>query len=310
MKSADTAALDRPAELHRHLDGSIRSATLHELADTYGLQVPPDLVFTDHMGLSDALARFAFTLSCLQNSNDVLRVAREMIEDAQNEGLSALEVRFAPQLHQGAPLEEIVDAAIDGLADRAGLILCGLYGEHPTVLEKLVQIGSVRDGVVGIDLAGGPAPEHRWTLMDYASAFGAAAEAGLGRTVHVSEGRPPDEIITAITHLKAQRLGHATTLMENPRATDLVLAHDVIIESCPTSNIHTGAVESIDVHPIRDWIAADIPVAICADNTLLSNTTISVEQSTLLEAQCLSEDGLRTCAHHSRRALFSGRFLS
>ena len=116
-------------ELHRHLDGSLRPDTVRELASSLGHSVPPELYFTPGMGLSAALSRFEFTLSLLQERETVARVAHEICLDAHAEGISGLEIRFAPQLHRGASVTDIVDAALEGSADRAGIILCGLYGE-------------------------------------------------------------------------------------------------------------------------------------------------------------------------------------
>src|SRR6185369_6374685 len=125
-------ALPHPlADLHRHLDGSLRPSTIAELAREAGVRVPDDLAFSPGMGLDAALSRFAFTLSLLQSPAAVKRVAAEICEDAAAEGVTTLEIRFAPQLHRGAGIEAIVEAAITGIAGRAGLILCGLYGEPP-----------------------------------------------------------------------------------------------------------------------------------------------------------------------------------
>lgn len=258
------------ADLHRHLDGSVRPATLAELAARAGLAVPPDLAFTTGMGLEAALARFAFTLAVLQTPEVVRRVAAEMCEDAAREGVGTLEIRFAPQLHRGAPPEAIVDAALEGIAGRAGLLLCGLYGEPPGVLDELVAVAIPRAGVVGIDLAGGPAPGHTWGMCDYARAFRRAAEHGIGRTVHAGEGRPPVEIRVAIEELLAERIGHGTTLLEDPAVTDLVLARGVTIEACPTSNVHTGVLARVADHPLPRWLALGVRACVNTDNTLLS----------------------------------------
>ena len=84
-------------DIHRHLDGSLRAATVEELASERGFAVPSNLVFSKGMGLEGALEKFAFTLSLLQNPADVCRVAREICEDAAAEGVTTLEIRFAPQ---------------------------------------------------------------------------------------------------------------------------------------------------------------------------------------------------------------------
>lgn len=258
------------ADLHRHLDGSIRPSTLAELAARAGVAVPPDLPFSAGMGLEAALARFAFTLSLLQAPEAVRRVAAEMCEDAVREGVSTLEIRFAPQLHGGAAPAAIVDAALDGIAGRAGLILCGLYGEAPAVLDGLVDIAIPRAGVVGVDLAGGPAPGHAWGMRAYAPAFRRAADHGIGRTVHAGEGRPPAEIRVAIEELLAQRIGHGTTVLDDPAVVELVIARGVTIEACPTSNVHTGVITAVAEHPLPTWLARGVRACVNTDNTLLS----------------------------------------
>ena len=258
------------SDLHRHLDGSLRERTVRELAAALSTDIPPDLRFFAGMGLEQALARFAFTLSLLQDPTAVQRTAHEICEDAEAGGITTLEIRFAPQLHQGAGMEAIVEAALDGINGRAGLLLCGLYGEPPELIERLVDIAHARDGVVGIDLAGGPAPHHRWAMADYADAFQRAARLGLGTTVHAGEGRPPSEIRTAVEQLHAQRIGHGTTLLDDPSVLDLVLERGVTIEACLTSNMHVGAIERVEDHPLPRWLEAGVKVCICTDNTLLS----------------------------------------
>lgn len=258
------------AELHRHLDGSLRPATVHELARTLGLEPPSKLPFEPGMGLQEALARFAFTLSLLQQPAAVRRIAQEMCEDAEREGTTTLEIRFAPQLHRGAAVEAIVDAALEGIDGRAGLVLCGLYGEDPAVLSRLVNTGAPRPGVVGIDLAGGPLASHAWRMADYGPAFSKARDHGLGRTVHAGEGRPPAEIAVAIRALHAQRIGHGTTLLDDPGVLELVLARGVTIEACVSSNWHVGAIATTADHPLPRWLDRGVRACVCTDNTLLS----------------------------------------
>ncbi|MCP4869651.1 MAG: hypothetical protein GY898_13130 [Proteobacteria bacterium] len=266
------------ADLHRHLDGSLRPSTLQELAGSLGLSVPDDLPFFPGMGLMAALARFEFTLSLLQTTDAVRRVASEMCEDAAADGVTTLEIRFAPQLHPGAgSIDAVTDAALDGIDGRAGLLLCGLYGEPPSMLEGHVDCAASRPGVVGIDLAGGPAPSNEWGLADYAAPFTRARDLGIGRTVHASEGRPPEEIQTAIELLHAQRIGHGTTLLEDPTVVELVLEGGVTMEACPTSNWQVGATDSVEAHPLAKWLELGIKVCVNTDNTLLSQVVASEE---------------------------------
>jgi len=266
-----------------------------------GPQLPSleDLQFYQGMGLQDALSRFQTTLSVLQAPKAVTQVAAEMIEDAQAEGLSALEIRFAPQLHRGASMEKIVDAACEACDRSTDLILCGLYGEDPAVLNHLVEIARSRPEVVGIDLAGGPSGEHTFGLEDYAPAFHRAAQLGLGRTVHASEGRPADEIGRAINVLGANRIGHGTTLLSDPKMVDLVLEKNVTIEACPSSNVHVGAISSVEAHPIREWIKRGIRVTVCADNTLFSATNVPSELDRLGLSQ-KERDYVYQCSEDAR----------
>ena len=291
------------ADLHRHLDGSLRPATALALAADSGISVRDDLRFHPGMGLGAALERFAFTIALLQTESSIRRVAAEIAEDAMRDGVTTMEVRFAPQFHRGATMDRIVDAALEGLAGRAGLILCGLYGDPPELLEALVDLAIPRPGVVALDLAGGPLPAHRWLLADYGPAFLRAGRHGIGRTVHAGEGRPPDEITTAIRALGAERIGHGTTLLEDPRVVELILERGVTIEGCPTSNVHTGVIASVRDHPLPHWLALGIRACVNTDNTLFSDVTASEELRRVGEIPGMTDalcERVIACGHEGR----------
>jgi adenosine deaminase len=292
------------AELHLHLDGSLRMTTVRELAARHHLEPPADLLFHAGMGLDAALARFAFTLSLLQEPEQVRRVASEICEDAVQSGVDRLEIRFAPQLHGGTNVAAIVDAAIEGVAGRAGIILCGLYGEPPSVLDRLVEIARTRREVVGIDLAGGPVKGHDFGLRDYVAPFTHAKEIGLGRTVHAAEGRSPEEIRVAVEELSAQRIGHGTTLLEDERVLDLVLSREITIEACPTSNVHTGVFRDVSEHPLPRWLALGVRACICADNTLLSDVTTREEHARASKMPGMTPELLEKAVSYAHEAAF------
>ena len=256
------------ADLHRHLDGSLRETTLRELAGARGIAVPEPLAFHAGMGLSAALARFHVTVAVLQDAAALRRVADEACQDAARAGVTTLELRFAPQLH--GDIARALDAVLEGVAGRAGVIACALYSDPPDGVCDLVRIAAARPGVVALDIAGAPSSGGEWRIADYAAAFRLAAELGLGRTVHASEGRPPHEIRIAIEELGAQRIGHGTTLLDDRAVLDLVLERQVTIEACPTSNVQTGAIARFEDHPIARWIALGVRACVCTDNTLFS----------------------------------------
>lgn len=290
------------ADLHRHLDGSLRQATLEELAARFQKRVPRRLKFRAGIGLEEALSKFAFMLSLLQNPEEVRRVAGEICEDAAAEGVTTLELRFAPQLHRNSSIEAVVDAALAGIDGRAGLILCGLFGESPDLIMQLVEAAADRPGVVGIDMAGGPQSVHRWIMEDYGKAFARARDLGLGRTVHAGEGRPPDEIGIAIDVLHAQRIGHGTTLLDEPAIVDLVLEQGVTIEACPTSNLHTGVIPAIESHPLVQWMERGVKVCLNTDNTYLSDTTAPAELEKVRAIPGMTDEHIATlirCGHEA-----------
>lgn len=290
------------ADLHRHLDGSLRISTVEELAGRNGIPIPEPLYFWRGMGLEAALACFQFTLSLLQEPETVTRVAAEMCEDAEHEGVTTLEIRFAPQLHNGAAVEAVIDAAIQGVDGRAGLILCGLYGEPPEVLLGLVEAARTRPEVVGIDLAGGPQGSHDWRMTDYATAFQRASDLGIGRTVHAGEGRPPGEIRVAIEQLRAQRIGHGTTILQDPSVVELAVAREVTLEACVTSNVQTGVVTAVEEHPVHHWLEAGLKACVCVDNTLFSDLTAPEELRRVGKIpgmNPMSLDRLVACGHEA-----------
>ena len=292
-------------ELHRHLDGSLRATTVKALAAEMGIHVPDDIYFYPGMGLDEALSKFSFTLALLQTAPSLARVASEICSDAREEGVEHLEIRFAPQLHcqSGLSIADAVDAVLDGFDFAGGVILCGLYGDAPDLLDLLVDVAATRPRVIGLDLAGGPTASHRWGLEDYCDAFERARQCGLGRTIHAGEGRPAAEIRFAIEHLNAQRIGHGLSLADDAELVDLAIASHVTIEACPTSNWHTGIIESHSAHPIKHWLELGVAVAICTDNTLFSNVDLPTELWRTSQSTGLSDEEvavIHQAAHQAR----------
>ena len=259
-------------ELHLHIDGSLRPSTLLELAP----QSRPNFGFRKGMGLQKALEMFNVTVEAINSPRILERITREICEDLRKDKVKMGELRFAPHIH-GCNAFEMVEAASDGLHEEDGLILCALHGDHPRVLEELVTIAKRNKRVLGIDIAGAPLPSHVYSLEHYVDAYQEAKRCLIPTTVHAGEGRDASEILYALKYLEPSRLGHANTILESPEAVEIVKERDIVIEACPTSNVHTGLYENIAEHPIRKWIAEGIKVAVCADNTLMSRTTTSVE---------------------------------
>ena len=261
------------------------------------------------MGLSDALSKFAFTLGRLDRTERIARVASEMCDDAAAEGVTTLEIRFGPQLHGKLPIASVLDAAIEGAGGRAGLILCGLYGESPDQIGHLVDLAIARPAVVGVDLAGGPAPGNRYGMRDYAEVYQRAAANGLGVTVHAGEGRPPGEIRDAIERLGATRIGHGTTLLEDAAVLDLVLERGITVEACVTSNWHVGAIPAIEAHPLARWLELGVKACICTDNTLLSQVNAPTEHARVMSIPGMSAALLKQAVANGHAGAFGGNVV-
>ncbi|MEJ2540846.1 MAG: adenosine deaminase [Gemmatimonadota bacterium] len=281
------------AELHLHLDGSLRPGTLLELARAEGVKLPtldPEEL-ADHMvpepggTLETYLERFELTLAVLQTRDGLSRAARELVVDAAAENVRYLEIRFCPALNtrRGLSLDAVLEAALEGAAAgtassgaEARFIVCGLRNLSPTLSVELAELAvAFRDrGVVAYDIAGGEAGNP---VRDHAEAFTVAARGGLFRTVHAGEAWGPDSIRQALVEGRAQRIGHGTRLHEDPALMEVIRDQRIPLEICLTSNLQTGASRDYRTHPLRRYFDFGIPVSLNTDNRLMSGTTLSRE---------------------------------
>ena len=278
------------AELHCHLDGSVRPATLLDLAREQGVSMPaatPEalrefMIVRDAHNLEEYLARFDITLSVMQTEASLERTAYELAEDAAAEGVRYIEVRYAPVLNVrgGLSLGAAVEAPLRGLAraerDHAivgRVIICGLRNMSPEVsleLSRLAVAYRVR-GVVGFDLAGG---EMGNPASGHAKAFEHARCNDLACTCHAGEGAGADSVRQAVHVCCANRLGHATRLIEDESLTEYVNDRRIALEICLTSNVQTRATDSYETHPLRQYYERGLNVVLNTDNRLMSGVTL------------------------------------
>lgn len=281
------------AELHCHLDGSVRPATLLELAREYGVEMPVPtatqlgdyMIVRDARNLEDYLARFEVTLSVMQHADALERIAYELAEDAHGDGVMYLEVRFSPVLNIRAGLEmhDVVEAVTRGLAraERAHgivsrVIICALRHLDPGVSLELARLAVAQEtsGVVGFDLAGG---EQGHPAARHVGAFDYARSHDLACTCHAGEGDGAASIRDAIHTCGAHRVGHGTRLLEDRALMEFVNDRRIPIEICLTSNVQTRAAASYETHPVRQYFDAGIHVVLNTDNRLMSGTTLTDE---------------------------------
>ena len=300
------------AELHCHLDGSVRPATLLELGREYKKPMPRDdaEALADYMRVDDAksledyLARFDVTLGVMQTAEALERIAYELSVDAAADGVRYIEVRYAPVLNtrEGMSLELAVESAIRGLerAERDGgamarVLVTGLRHLSPDISLELARLAVAfkHRGVVGFDLAGGelgnPASPH-------AAAFAYAREHDLACTCHAGEGADASYVREAVHVCGAHRIGHATRLIEDESLTQYVNDRRIALEICLTSNVQTHAVESYEAHPLRQYFDRGVNVVLNTDNRLMSGTTLTDEYMHAASTLGFTFDELSTIA--------------
>jgi adenosine deaminase len=318
----DRALLRRlpKAELHCHLDGSVRPSTLLDLGREHRVPMPADdvdalrefMIVRDARNLEDYLTRFDITLSVMQTAEALERIAYELAEDAAAEGVRYIEMRYCPVLNTRHDLElgETVEAPLKGL-ERAHrdhgitsrLIICALRNLPPGISMELAHLAvDYKDrGVAGFDLAGG---ERGHPASGHAGAFAYAQEHGLACTCHAGEGAGADSVREAVYACKAHRLGHATRLIEDAALTEYVAERRIALEICLTSNVQTRAATSYESHPLRRYFDAGANVVLNTDNRLMSGTTLTDEYVHAAEHLDFSFDELCTIALNGFQSAF------
>lgn len=296
-------------ELHVHLEGSIRPATLLTLARRNGITLPAgDLEglrkfyqFTDF----DHFIRIYFTISqCLQTPEDFSLIAYEFGNDMARQNVRYAEVTFTPHTNvtnTGLPFAEILAALNDGRA-RAHADLCVemawvldiVRGVPESQMQVATWAAAAQDqGVVALGLGG---PEEGNPPEDYAMAFALAREAGLHSVPHAGEVVGPESVWGALHTLGAERLGHGVRSVEDPALLETLRERQIPLEICPTSNLRLGVYGSYGEHPLRRLWDQGLYVTVNSDDPPMFNTDLVREYQALVdhmgfdlqELECLS----------------------
>lgn len=282
-------------DLHRHLDGSVRLATILDLAKQHNLPLPaftlkelrPHIQVTEP--LTDIMAyfqKFNWMVSVFADLDACRRVAYENVLDAAAEGIEYIELRFSPWFMaepQGLDPAGVVAAVVAGIeqgrAEVEGTrveligIISRTYG--PEVgFKELEALLSRKDDLVGLDLAG---DEARFPAKLFSEHFKRARDAGWGITVHAGESAGPESIWSAIQDLGATRIGHGLCLLEDPQLVDLMREKEIGIECNLTSNVHTNSVSSYAAHPLKRMLDLDLLATINTDDPGISPVTLQDE---------------------------------
>jgi len=309
-------------ELHRHLEGSLRMATLLELARRNGLPVPRDeqalraqvqVLPHDPLTWQNFLSKFDTLRRFFESPEVISRLVREAIEDLAADRVVYAELRFTPAAVAASrdfSLEDVMDWVLEAgreAAQAAGARvtwIASINRHEPVQLaERVAQAAADRRGrgVVGLDLAGN---EVDFPVDPFVSIFRDAAKSGLGISVHAGEWSDGGSVYRAMESLGALRIAHGVRAVEDPRALDMARERRVAFEVCLTSNIASGAVRSYAEHPLPRLIQAGLQVTLNSDDPSICGIRLSDEYRAAMQHFGLSLDSLRGMILAAAQAAF------
>jgi adenosine deaminase len=281
------------AELHLHLDGSVRVGTALELARTRGVDAP-----TTWRGMFDALVAperctdqaellraFDLPIALMQDAEALERITTELVESKAAENVRYLEIRWGPLLHvsRGLALADGIEAVVRGAEAGAAstgtvvrLIATALRSHDPDDNVGLAETASrFRDrGLTGWDLAG-PEATYPDPLL-HGRAFEAARAAGLRITVHAGEWGGAAQVRRALD-VSPERIAHGEAASTDPALMDELRARGVCLDLCPTSNVQAGIVASLADHGLARLHRAGVPVTLSTDDMTVSDISLTDE---------------------------------
>ncbi|RME89384.1 MAG: adenosine deaminase [Anaerolineae bacterium] len=315
------AALPK-VELHRHLEGSLRLSTMVDIARSHGVTVPASILRLSNMvqvqdeepfTFSNFLEKFK-TLRLFYRSPEVIhRITREAIEDAAQDNVRYLELRFTPVALSRAerfPLEDVTDWVCETAQEAARefdipVRLIASMNRHESVAlaEQVAWIAAERldRGIVGLDLAGN---EAEFDAAPFAPLFREARQAGLRITVHAGEWGGAENVRQAIELLGAERIGHGVRVMEDPSVVALARERGTVFEVCVTSNYQSGVVASVAEHPLPRMLQAGLNVTVNTDDPSVSRINLTHEYRLVCEELGLSLEELEERILAAARAAF------
>ena len=316
------------AELHRHLDGSVRLSTIAELARRHsldlGVRSEAELaerarVLAPLAGLEEVIARFQIIQKVLCGYEAIRRVAFENVEDAWRDGVKLAELRFAPPfISAGKDLanDEIIEAVLGGVEEgvsRYGIevALIGILprtaspeANRAATADLLRHARGARPGawrLLGFDLADSETahpPEQFLPLVRQARA------AGLGITIHSGENTSAAHVLRTLRVFGPRRIGHGIRAWGDPEAVRLLREKEVTLEVCPTSNWLTRSVPSLGAHPLPQLRRAGVRVTLNSDDPQLMGIDLVHEYSLAARLYGFTLEDFRECNRLAVEASF------
>jgi len=283
------------AHLHIHLDGSMRASTLHELAERESIQPPEVRRYGSFEAFGETIGAVA---DVIQTEEDVRRLVREVVEDAQHDGVLWLELSVWPGFLRGrvGPPEDVMALLLEAGRQAAsqstvalGWMLAANRNRGPAeavelarLAAKLVDRGVVSFGLDGDEVAFPPDP--------YEEAFSVARRAGLRSTPHAGELLGPSSVLSALERLGADRILHGIRAVEEEAVVRRLAASGTCLDVCPSSNVLLGVVPEMESHPLPKLLRAGATCSLNADDPLLFGVGI-VDEYALARNRLLLNDG-------------------
>lgn len=300
-------------DLHCHLDGSLNIALARKLLKESSSQNSSEEISLTELrrrmqvpagctSLEDYLKTFALPLALLQTADSLRRAAYQLAIDCAAEHVIYLETRFAPCScgEEGLQPAEAIAAVAEGLENaerelasrniffRSGVIVCAM--RHHSQEENIRAFRAAREqlgaGVVGVDLAGA---EAAFPNSGFRDLFAEAVRLGLPITIHSGETGNRQNIRDAID-MGARRIGHGTAMKGDDALEKLCVNRHIGVEQCPTSNLQTCAIPSIEECPVREFLRSGVPVTLNTDNRTVSGITLTGEWENLDHAFSLTKE--------------------
>lgn len=308
-------------DLHRHLDGNIRAATILELGQRFNMVLPASTVaglrpYVQVIDKAPDLVSFLHKLDwgvkVLGNYDACRRVAYENVEDLHLAGIDYAELRFSPgymaMYHQLDP-QGVVEAVLDGVA--AGQrdfnipvkligIMSRTFGDQ-ACQQELAACLAYKDQLVAMDLAG---DELGFPGELFTSHFKQVRDAGLRITVHAGEAAPSASIWQAINKLGAERIGHGVAAVQDSALLDYLAEHEIGIEACLTSNLLTNTVADLTQHPIHRFLAKGIIVCLNTDDPAVQGIELRHEYHKAAREAGLTTQQSHQCQRHALEMAF------
>jgi adenosine deaminase len=279
------------AELHLHLDGSLRPATALELARQRGLDEGMDLEqMADRLeappqaaSQAQLLEAFDLPIAIMQDVEALYRIAHELVEDVAADGTRYVEIRWGPLLHVmgGLDLATGIEAVVAGPRDAAAatgvtarLIAVAIRSHPPDANAVMARVAcSFLDrGLTGFDLAG--QEEAYPDALAHARAFEIAREGGLGITIHAGEWGGAPQVRAALDAVAPARIAHGSRAADDASLMAELAARGVTLDVCPTSNIQASIYPTLESFPLRTLLAAGVPLTLSTDDRTVSDLTL------------------------------------